>query len=293
MKFRALLATSAACLFASALNATTVNNTDLPNVSGTYGAGLATTVTGPTGTLTTVTGPGGGSNRAGAGLVYDKWAQQNVGGNASVGITTTRPRSGTGSVEFTGLTANTAKADLEYYFSQPISLAEFESASYDWFRASTSTTNGIQVPSLRLLVNDENFTLPATTYLIYEPVYQNGPGYVAPTDVWQTESITLGSMFWNNGGLNNGGSFTRSLGAWLDSNPGLLVYGLSTGIGSGWNGTFFGGVDNIAYNFGARADSFNFEVAAVPEPAAWAMMIGGFGFVGAAVRRRKAKVAFA
>ena len=30
--------------------------------------------------------------------------------------------------------------------------------------------------------------------------------------------------------------------------------------------------------------------APVPEPAAWAMMIGGFGMVGAAVRRRKAPV---
>jgi hypothetical protein len=29
---------------------------------------------------------------------------------------------------------------------------------------------------------------------------------------------------------------------------------------------------------------------AVPEPATWAMMIGGFGMVGAAMRRRKAQV---
>jgi len=32
---------------------------------------------------------------------------------------------------------------------------------------------------------------------------------------------------------------------------------------------------------------------AVPEPASWAMMLGGFGLVGGAMRRRKAKVAFA
>jgi len=35
-----------------------------------------------------------------------------------------------------------------------------------------------------------------------------------------------------------------------------------------------------------------FNAAAVPEPASWAMMIGGFGLVGAAMRRRAAKVAF-
>ena len=31
----------------------------------------------------------------------------------------------------------------------------------------------------------------------------------------------------------------------------------------------------------------------VPEPATWAMMLGGFGIVGAAMRRRKVLVAFA
>ena len=34
-------------------------------------------------------------------------------------------------------------------------------------------------------------------------------------------------------------------------------------------------------------------VAAIPEPASWALMIGGFGLVGAASRRRKTNVAFA
>ncbi|MBX9874993.1 MAG: PEPxxWA-CTERM sorting domain-containing protein [Beijerinckiaceae bacterium] len=36
-------------------------------------------------------------------------------------------------------------------------------------------------------------------------------------------------------------------------------------------------------------------IPAVPEPASWAMMIGGFGVMGAAVRyrRREAKVSFA
>lgn len=37
---------------------------------------------------------------------------------------------------------------------------------------------------------------------------------------------------------------------------------------------------------GSYAGTFNFGAAAVPEPAAWAMMIAGFGLVGAAMRRR-------
>lgn len=37
---------------------------------------------------------------------------------------------------------------------------------------------------------------------------------------------------------------------------------------------------------GSYAGTFNFGTAAVPEPAAWGMMIVGFGLVGAAMRRR-------
>ena len=35
-------------------------------------------------------------------------------------------------------------------------------------------------------------------------------------------------------------------------------------------------------------DNYTVRIAAVPEPATWAMMIGGLGFVGAAMRRRAA-----
>jgi hypothetical protein len=40
-------------------------------------------------------------------------------------------------------------------------------------------------------------------------------------------------------------------------------------------------------------DNVSLDVSPVPEPAAWAMMIGGFGLAGAAMRRRVSKVAFA
>ena len=45
---------------------------------------------------------------------------------------------------------------------------------------------------------------------------------------------------------------------------------------------------------GSYAGTFNFGAGAVPEPAAWAMMIAGFGLVGAAMRRRtKVTVSYA
>ncbi len=41
-------------------------------------------------------------------------------------------------------------------------------------------------------------------------------------------------------------------------------------------------------NQGALLDNISLSIAAVPEPATWAMMILGFGFIGASLRRRKA-----
>lgn len=63
-----------------------------------------------------------------------------------------------------------------------------------------------------------------------------------------------------------------------------------TFVGTGSNATlsaFSGGVDNV------DAILDNVTVSAVPEPAAWAMMIGGFALVGATSRRRKMNVTFA
>jgi hypothetical protein len=52
-----------------------------------------------------------------------------------------------------------------------------------------------------------------------------------------------------------------------------------------------------AYITGARDVTFGAEVAAVPEPASWAMMIGGVGMAGGALRRQRrtavSKVSFA
>jgi len=62
----------------------------------------------------------------------------------------------------------------------------------------------------------------------------------------------------------------------------------------GWNG---GGVSSFtvttADNDFAFGDFYYAGTSAVPEPAGWAMLIGGFGLAGAAMRRRSAKVSYA
>jgi hypothetical protein len=79
------------------------------------------------------------------------------------------------------------------------------------------------------------------------------------------------------------------------SSAGFMTFGhtastLTLGIrasGAGWQGSTdeAWGIDNIAISYdGGGVD----PGPGVPEPATWAMMIMGFGFAGAAMRRRKA-----
>lgn len=78
----------------------------------------------------------------------------------------------------------------------------------------------------------------------------------------------------------------------------FALSGQSTGVG--YNRQDLSAFTNIssvllttADPLGLSYDNFSFQVSnAVPEPATWAMMIGGFGLVGAAMRRRQ-RVAYA
>lgn len=277
--FGAVAALAIAC--AASAQAETVLNTALSPV----GAPGVTT-TDATGTRSTKAGVG----NVGEPLVADKWLQTNLRGGAEVGITTDYARSGNGSASFYGVDGN-SKADLEIYFSSPFLLSELESASYDWYRDSSSSNPGAQHPSLRFLTDKG-------TYLIFESVY-NGLN-TAPTNAWVTSSIGADTVLWanNTGGVNvptgqncTPGGQCATLSAWQSANSGVKIIGLSTGIGSGWNGGFAGAVDNIRFTVNEQTTDYNFEVAAVPEPGAWALMIAGFGAAGAVLRRRKAALA--
>lgn len=86
---------------------------------------------------------------------------------------------------------------------------------------------------------------------------------------------------------SNGGSTDVNFGTDLS---GLLTIGVN---GGAFNGGYFG-LDKgkrDGLNVAATFDWVRDPTAAVPEPAAWSLMIGGFGLAGAALRRRRATAA--
>ena len=86
--------------------------------------------------------------------------------------------------------------------------------------------------------------------------------------------------------------------------PLTYVSGSNLGVStSTWNNSTFASLGltpgTYVWNWGreSSADSFTVRIGAVPEPATWAMMLFGFGFIGSALRsakrRQKVAVSFA
>lgn len=221
------------------------------------------------------------NNASGPGAGLDTWYANNVRANGVVGISDTYARNGNGSVQFSGPAG--AKADFEYYFSAPnqFLLSDLTALSYDFLRSSTSTAASHLHPSLRLAVTDGQ----VGGYLVYEGIYNNATPFqsdvfvsvdVLPTKIWGTNSLP--------GAFSN---YNRTAADWATLLPNLKVVGLSFGIGSGWNGTFDGAVDNVTFGVNGVSTTYNFETEAadVPEPA----MLGlfGLGAIGLGLARRR------
>lgn len=239
------------------------------------------------------------------------WVYNNTRGGGSVGIRTNYPRSGNGSVYFNS-TSGSGKADIEY-FASPVNsggnfapnpydpssilgpLAALSHLSYEWYRDGSSTAPNHLHPVLRLgilRVNSDNSI--NLGYLVFERVY-NGFSGAAPTNSWQSDDIVSNEYkLWATATLGFGNpnvninQVLKTIPDWVSAanavDATLFVISVNAGIGSGWNGTFEGAVDNITFGFNGAYTTYNFEV--VPEPASMAAL--GSGLIGLlGLRRRK------
>lgn len=247
------------------------------------------------------------SDLNGGGL--NQWNLSNYRGTSNgytstttAGITTANPHNGNGSVQMS-LTDGSGKADYAYTwgYDGARTLGTLTSLSYDWYRSSGSSAGGV-MPAFRLFYDADGNAATTTDqgYLIFEQVYNPNAASVV-SDQWVTSDL-MNANLWQrqfSPGVTVE-SYGVTLADWRSGNnqpanadhlnANTAILGIEFDIGSGWNGSFNGFVDNVSFGFGGNVTTFNFEAAAaaaVPEPGSLALLgLGVFGLV--AARRRKA-----
>lgn len=214
------------------------------------------------------------------------WYYNNVRNSGVVGVQSTAPYAGNGSVYFQS-PSGSAKADVEY-LANGVNLggnylaagslgafADLESFSYSWYRDSASTTAAHLHPVLRVLLDADGNLLTTGDRggLVFERVYNGG---VVSQDTWVSDTIGASTYLWNFGlGIGFAANinstpyaYDASLAEWQAYFPNAVILGFSAGVGSGWGGTFAGAVDAVSWTIGGQSQAFNFESgpAEVPEP---------------------------
>jgi hypothetical protein len=162
---------------------------------------------------------------------------------------------------------------------------------------ANSSSGGTGLASIALIAG-QTFTISSSTDDLWSagalPRYSDANGLTgvrlatATDDSGQPVGTQIGADF----GLWSQNSLSAAYGSLVGELNGVYML-------LGANGSFVAsssGTLNLYYWDSNNGDNFGtiaFDITAVPEPAAWSMMIGGFGLAGAAVRRRKPVVALA
>lgn len=203
---------------------------------------------------------------------------------------------GSGALEFNMPTANTNKAEWQILGDFGL-LSDLTHLSYNWYRDASSNNSSVQVPVLRLIVQDT----AGFSYMIYEPAYNAG---VFTEDVWHATNTNVSTTgnFWawriGSGAQNTYTTVSNYIANTYGLNDIITenarVVGFNLGVGSGWNGSFLGYVDHLSFSFNAaEATTWDFEPdpSVVPVPAAAPLGLVGMGLIAFLRRRKKATAA--
>jgi hypothetical protein len=214
---------------------------------------------------------------------YTPPGENNTGG-ASV-INNLKPRSGDGSLQVSGGRVRFVLGDLYSPDSDLGDLGGFADLNFEYLIGPTSSNpyNPLYSPALRLTFWNEG----VKDELVYEEAYQAPGGYGSAGAIGTWNSPTAPTFYLRSLGNENVQKTAAEWFAQVDSDNDAYASAVYIGVGSGASANYLAYVDNIR----ANGTTYNFEVAGVPEPAAWALMIMGFGGIGATLRRRRLVVA--
>jgi hypothetical protein len=194
-----------------------------------------------------------------------------------------------------------------------VKLANLTSLSYSTY---VTSNNGQQFPFLKISISTLGNGV-VDDALFFEPPYQQGaadgnpsiPAQEVPLlDTWQSWNV-LGGAFYDDNGPSSPGEYespsetgVQSLAAFLllypnatietDPTSGYDSLRLTSGeAGSSDNFTTY--VDDVTVGYmnasgGSTNITYNFEAGATPEPATWAMMLGGLALLGLTLRCKRA-----
>lgn len=243
-------------------------------------------------TITSLTNPGSWANNSsngGNGQIIDVAGQ---GGNLE-----SNAPAGTGVLELSTSAGSSSKAEVKILgnFGTIGDFLNGGSMGYDYYQASGGPSSTI-APALKFEVLDfsDNSGDGYATF-IYEPVYNNGVGAY---DTWQNVGITGDNGdFWHTTLYGASGvAYDNTILDWaslLSSMQDAVITSIIFGIGSGTPDEL-GYVDNFYFNNGDLGITADFEVSAVPLPAALPLYGAGLaamGLVGWARKRKAAKTA--
>lgn len=170
--------------------------------------------------------------------------------------------------------------------------------SYDYYQTSGAPNPNI-APAFKFLVKDlTDVQGDGYATFIFEPFYLTNSE--PPKDTWTTQVLSLtDGFFWNTGIYGQSGIvYDKTLTDWIALFDGLFgptfldadILAISFGIGSGTDDQV-GYFDNVQFNNGNFSLAYDFEVAAVPLPAAFPLYASGLALMGLAGWRRRQKKA--